>query len=251
MKINEVEQILGITKANIRFYEKEGLLTPGRTESGYREYSEGDITKLKEIVIYRKLGIPVQQIADILDGAISLQDALDTNIQALNAEIEKLSGSLALCKQLKAEDADTLDTERYWDIVQRQEEQGLRFQSLFKDYVAFMEPTINRYLMHVPAKHDRNPIMIIKYTALFALGFGAVNGILTGDLAGGMITQFFSHFVLAPIFFVIWCIAYIPAYLVGKKHPKLGRILKIVIAVIVILTALFYFTWKVFGSSIT
>ena len=34
MKINEAEQLLGITKANIRFYEKEGLLTPSRNESG-------------------------------------------------------------------------------------------------------------------------------------------------------------------------------------------------------------------------
>ena len=40
MKINDVEKLLGITKANIRFYEKEGLLTPGRMENGYREYSE-------------------------------------------------------------------------------------------------------------------------------------------------------------------------------------------------------------------
>ena len=28
MKINQVEQLVGITKGNIRFYEKEGLLTP-------------------------------------------------------------------------------------------------------------------------------------------------------------------------------------------------------------------------------
>ena len=32
MKINEVEQLVGVTKRNIRFYEKEGLLNPGRTQ---------------------------------------------------------------------------------------------------------------------------------------------------------------------------------------------------------------------------
>jgi len=251
MKINDVEQILGITKANIRFYEKEGLLTPGRTENGYRDYSDSDIVRLKAIVIYRKLGIPVQQIADILDGAIPLQDALDTNIAALNAEIEKLNGSLALCQQLKAEDAQMLDTERYWDIVHNHEQQGMKFQSLLKDYAQFMEPTLDRYLLHVPAKYDRNPKMIIKYTALFALGFGAVNGFLIGDLASGLTTQFFSHFILAPFFFIVWCIVYIPAYLVGKRHPTLGKVLKITITVIVILAALFYFTWAVFGSKFT
>lgn len=47
MKINEIETLLGQSRANIRFYEKEGLLTPARNENGYREYSEGDIATLK------------------------------------------------------------------------------------------------------------------------------------------------------------------------------------------------------------
>ena len=48
MKINEVEKIIGITKKNIRFYEKEGLLSPCRNkENGYREYNEDYIKKLE------------------------------------------------------------------------------------------------------------------------------------------------------------------------------------------------------------
>ena len=39
MTIKEVEILTGITKANIRFYEKEGLLAPGRSSNNYREYS--------------------------------------------------------------------------------------------------------------------------------------------------------------------------------------------------------------------
>lgn len=251
MKINDVERLLGITKANIRFYEKEGLLTPSRTENGYRDYIESDIARLKEIVIYRKLGIPVQQIADILDGVVSMQDALDANIETLNAEIEKLNGSLALCQQLKAENARTLDTERYWSILHNQEQQGMRFQSLLKDYSEFMQPTIDLYLQHVPAKYERNPKMIIWYTAIFALVFGAINGLLIGDMPQGVTTQFFTHFILAPVFFLVWCIVYIPAYLVGRKHPLLGRILKITITVIVLLAAAFYFAWKLFGTKFT
>ena len=49
MKINQVEQLAGITKGNIRFYEKEGLLTPGRnSENGYREYTEADVIWLNK-----------------------------------------------------------------------------------------------------------------------------------------------------------------------------------------------------------
>ena len=44
MTIKEIEQITGLTRSNIRFYEKEKLISPVRNASnGYREYSEEDI----------------------------------------------------------------------------------------------------------------------------------------------------------------------------------------------------------------
>ena len=46
MIIKEVEQSLGVPRATVRFYEKEGLLSPSRSENGYREYSEEDVVLL-------------------------------------------------------------------------------------------------------------------------------------------------------------------------------------------------------------
>ena len=40
MNIAEAERRTGLSRANIRFYEKEGLLTPTRGENGYRDYTE-------------------------------------------------------------------------------------------------------------------------------------------------------------------------------------------------------------------
>ena len=63
MKINEVEQRIGITKKNIRFYEDQGLLSPRRNkENGYREYSEEDVKTLEQIKLLRKLGLPLEEI---------------------------------------------------------------------------------------------------------------------------------------------------------------------------------------------
>ena len=46
MKINEVEAAVGVTKKNIRFYEEEGLITPGREPgNGYRSYSQTDVER--------------------------------------------------------------------------------------------------------------------------------------------------------------------------------------------------------------
>lgn len=217
MKINDVEKQLGITKANIRFYEKEGLLTPGRSENGYREYSEADIARLKEIVIYRKLGIPVQQIEDILDGAVSLQEALDTNITALNAEIEKLNGSLALCKQLKAEDARTLDTERYWEIIHDQERLGLQFQSLASDYINFLAPTLS-WMYWVPEDAWHNPLRVGKYLLGWSLLYAVLNSFLGKNLGEQLGFKFFgSIWGIA-----MWGVILLPIYLIGRKNPKIA-----------------------------
>lgn len=181
MKINDAEKLLGITKANIRFYEKEGLISPARGENGYREYSQEDLSRLKEIVILRKLGIPVQQIADILDGVLPLQDALTTNITVLQSEIEALSGSLALCRQLKQEDARTLDTERYWKLIHDQESLGFQFQSLMEDYLKFSEINYEWLFWPLPVESFRSPWKV----GIYIIIMGALNAAAQVLLRGG------------------------------------------------------------------
>ena len=43
MKIKQVEELVGITRKNIRFYEEQGLLNVARAENGYREYHQADV----------------------------------------------------------------------------------------------------------------------------------------------------------------------------------------------------------------
>ena len=63
MKIKEVEALVGIKKTNIRFYEREGLLNPERSEeNNYREYSEEDVRRLEQIKMLRMLDVPTADI---------------------------------------------------------------------------------------------------------------------------------------------------------------------------------------------
>lgn len=50
MTIKEIESLSGLTRANIRFYEQQGFLSPERHENGYREYTEEDLEILKRFV---------------------------------------------------------------------------------------------------------------------------------------------------------------------------------------------------------
>ena len=89
MKINEVEERVGITKRNIRYYEKEGLLTPGRnSENGYRDYADEDVEALKKIKLLRKLDVPLEEIRRMQRGDLTLDDGLRRHIIQLERQRE-------------------------------------------------------------------------------------------------------------------------------------------------------------------
>lgn len=67
MKINEVIQQVDLTKRAIKYYEEQGLLSVNKDENGYRNYTEEDVKILKEISIYRKLGISIKDIKTLLE----------------------------------------------------------------------------------------------------------------------------------------------------------------------------------------
>ena len=75
--IKEAEQITGITTQNIRYYEKQKLLTPKRNHgNSYREYSDEDINRLKMIRLFRSLDMPIGDIRRMFDGDVSLEDTI-------------------------------------------------------------------------------------------------------------------------------------------------------------------------------
>lgn len=77
MNIKQVEDLTGISKQNIRFYEKEGLIKPVRNKiNGYREYEGEEVRKLKLIKILRMLDMPLEQISQIIKGTKELTIAL-------------------------------------------------------------------------------------------------------------------------------------------------------------------------------
>ncbi len=139
MKIKEVEDLLQITRANIRFYEKEGLLTPVRGENQYRTYSDDDIDTLKKIILFRKLGISIDDIRSILKNKDSLKSVVGRNIISLNYKMDELKGAIEICKRIENDPAidNDFDLEKYWYIVDQEERKGNAFFSYFKDYIEF------------------------------------------------------------------------------------------------------------------
>ena len=55
MTIKEIETLSGLPRANIRYYESEGLIAPKRAENGYREYSQADAEVLLRVKLLQAL----------------------------------------------------------------------------------------------------------------------------------------------------------------------------------------------------
>ena len=93
MQINEVTQQVDLSKRAIKYYEEQGLLTVKKDSNGYRNYTEENLTTLKEIAVYRKLGINISDIKQLLKSkdiqlleTIYEQKASDLHVQQKQLE---------------------------------------------------------------------------------------------------------------------------------------------------------------------
>lgn len=138
MNINEVEKLTNISKYNIRFYEKIGLIKPKRNKTNdYREYSDIDIETLEKIKLFRLLAFSIEEIEKILKTGI-IQN-VDEHINSLNSQIESLSGAVKVCERLKTENAiQDLDTKSYLNEIKKLENDGSHFNNFSDDFKAYL-----------------------------------------------------------------------------------------------------------------
>ena len=64
---NEIQKMTGLTRKSIEYYEERGLICPKKSENGYRDYSERDIQILNKISLYRKVGLSITEIENVLN----------------------------------------------------------------------------------------------------------------------------------------------------------------------------------------
>lgn len=134
MNIKEAEERTGITKQNIRFYEKKGLLSPQRNqENSYREYTQEDVETLMRIKAFRKLDISIENIQKILAG----EDPDAIIRQHLDYLLEKqsnLDAMISMCRFLLSEKEAAKDATAILQKMEEIEQKGGHFMSIVNDY---------------------------------------------------------------------------------------------------------------------
>ncbi len=135
MNINELEQRTGITRQNIRFYEKKGLLHPARNAANnYRQYTQEDVETLRVIRILRKLDMPIEQIREVLSREVMLDEALQEHLQVLTQKKAELESGISVCRKLSHTSLEELDAGRVLQEMEEMEKEGGIFMSIINDY---------------------------------------------------------------------------------------------------------------------
>ncbi|MFG3550815.1 MerR family transcriptional regulator [Streptomyces sp. NPDC047725] len=90
--VGQVAGFAGVTVRTLHHYDDIGLLAPSeRSHAGHRRYGDADLDRLQQILFYRELGFPLDQVAALLDDPDADPRAhLRRQHELLTARIEKL-----------------------------------------------------------------------------------------------------------------------------------------------------------------
>ena len=91
--VKQLSKLAGVTPRTLHHYDQIGLLKPSRVgENGYRYYGEDSLLRLQQILLYRELDLPLDDIRkimgrrdfDVLGALQSHKDALQDQVTRLN-----------------------------------------------------------------------------------------------------------------------------------------------------------------------
>jgi DNA-binding transcriptional MerR regulator len=102
LNTSEAAGRLGVSAKALRVYEQRGLITPIRTEAGWRAYGPREIARAAEIASLRALGFSLTQVARVLQGDSSgLEPALAAHQAILDDQLRQLSGRIEKVRRLR------------------------------------------------------------------------------------------------------------------------------------------------------
>lgn len=123
MTIKQIEELTGLPRANVRYYESEGLICPERKENGYRVYSEEDGAELLKIRLLRSLEVSIEDLRKIQADQLSMENALRQSMTAQTGKQLHLEKTMEITHRLLAENISyhTLDAAFYLQLLESEE----------------------------------------------------------------------------------------------------------------------------------
>ena len=171
MTIKEMEDRTGVPRANLRYYEQEGLLKPNRLKNGYRDYSERDVEELMRIKLLRSLDVSTEDIKKLQSGEESLSGVLTEKIHDLRDEREKAAYAEKVCRAICDETSSysSLDGQKYLTYIPQEEHAPARA------YLADDRPSLYPVRRYFARALDMLLYTAVWWLILCAMGTNIIN----------------------------------------------------------------------------
>jgi MerR family transcriptional regulator, thiopeptide resistance regulator len=147
MTVSTLARKAGLSRSALLYYDRLGLLKPEtRNRSGYRLYSEFELGRLEQICSFRRMGIPLKEMAVLLDrsGGNAAVEILQRRLGSLDREIANLRKQqrciLEILKQKQLQQGVEMISKERWVEIMRAS--GLTDEDMRSWHVQFekMEP---------------------------------------------------------------------------------------------------------------
>ncbi len=189
--ISQISKLFNISTRTLRYYEQIGLIQPvKKNDYAYRTYDGNTVLRLQQIVVLRKLRIPLKQIADILkseDTAV----AINTFQQNL-AEIEDEIAALSTIKSVIQTLLERLHLQKYELWILNDENLLAIVDSLTASKINFKEEKTMDDLNKASEKLDKlNDVRIVYLPPMTVAAVSA-----TGEDSEGQATDMINRFVI-------------------------------------------------------
>ena len=110
-RVGEFAALTGVTVRALQHYDRLGLLTPKRTDSGHRIYADADRRRARHILALRAVGMSLQQIGDLLKGSVSdLPDALRAQRARLEQSRTGIEEALRILQRVVTAEGEAADS---------------------------------------------------------------------------------------------------------------------------------------------
>ena len=165
--INEVARMSGISTRTLRYYDEIGLLRPLKVRSnGYRIYGPNEINTLQQILFYRELELPLDDIRKVLvDDAFNREEALRSHYEKLLQKRHQIDLLLENLKQsldeekgrIRMKDKDKFQGFKEKKLKENEEKYGKEIREKYGDDM--VEKSNAKYMGSSKEQHDRAELL--------------------------------------------------------------------------------------------
>lgn len=97
--ISQAAQRFGVEPHTLRFYEKEGIIAPERTESGIRSYTDENMAQLEMAMCLKSTGMPLKDIKRYFDLVNAGDETLDERLEIFTSHREHVLEEIAVLQK--------------------------------------------------------------------------------------------------------------------------------------------------------